>query len=785
MFKNYFKIVLRGLLNNKGYSILNIFGLAIGITCAALIFLWVQNELNYNDTFPNKNYIYNIPTNQDYNGKIYTFDATPAPLAPTLKEKVPGIQYATRYNDEVRLVTLGEKSLYKSGAYVDDDFFTMFSLQFVEGSLENVKSDINGIVITQKTARLFFKTYKNVVGKTLRFDNTKDYKITGVIADLPNNVSLKFDWLASYKSYESGKEYLKYWGNNSTSTYVQLAPKANVAIVNKAVKKIIPANSDNKGKIYGFLHSMNNWHLRDNFENGVQSGGQITHVRLFAIIALIILIIACINFMNLSTARSEKRAKEVGIRKVLGSKRSHLILQFFLEAFVITTLATLVSIVLVKLLLPLFNQFIGKELHIGLTNPIHILALISIILFCSLLSGFYPALYLSSFKPASILKGIKNKQGGSVFIRNGLVITQFAASIILIISTIIVYTQINHVKNRNVGFNKSNLVAINVRGDILKKFDGVKQEMLNTGMIAHVGLSSLNILNGGYNGSGLSWEGKSEDFDPLISFRFIDSELIPTLGMKIVEGHNFYNKSNGKHTEIIITTSLAKMMGDETAIGKLIRRNNEVYEVVGVVKDFLYGSMYSKSNPVIFFNEPQQANYIYARIKENTPVEKAIAALSGIIKKNNPAFPFEYSFAEDTFNNKFYSEMFIGKLARWFAMLAILISSFGLFGLAAYSAEQRSKEIGIRKVLGANVSSVVHLLSKDFLKLVTIAIVIAIPIAWFVMNNWLQDYKYRIDISWWMFAIAALLAILIALFTVSFQAIKTAIQNPVKSLRSN
>ncbi len=785
MLKNYLKTAFRSLLKNKGFSVLNIFGLAIGITCASLIFLWVEDELNYDKSFPNRDTVYKVLTNQDYNGDIYTFDATPGQLAPTLKSDIPGIAYATHFNGENHLFAINDKVLYKYGAYVDDDFYTMFSLQFVEGNLKNVASDINGIVITQKTAQQFFNTDKNVVGKTVKIDNDKYYKITGVITDLPENVSLKYSWLASFKAYQKDKEYLKFWSNNSTSTIVQLDKNANFDLVSKEVKKMIPAHTDNNGRTYGILHAMKNWRLRDHFEDGVQIGGRIDNVRLFFIIACIILIIACINFMNLSTARSSQRANEIGVRKVLGSKRSHLIVQFFLEAFTITILATVISMLLLMLLLPQFNQLVNKQLSLGLTQPTHLMSLFSIILFCSLLAGFYPALYLSSFQPVKIFKGLKHKKGGANFIRNGLVVSQFAVSISLIIATIIIYSQINYVKNRDVGYNKSNLIAINVRGDILKNYDAVKQEMLNTGLIENIGLNSYNVMHGGYNGSGFGWEGKPEKFDPLISFRFIDSGFIPTAEMTIIDGHNFYGKPNKEKTEVIITSSLANMMGSGSAVGKLIRRGDEAYEVIGVVNDFLFGSMYSqKKEPVIFFNNADNAEYIYARIKENTPLDKAVASLSTIMKKNNPAFPVQYSFVEDTFNAKFRNEKLVEKLSQWFAVLTVIISCLGLFGLAAYMTEQRTKEIGVRKVLGASVSSIVNLLSKDFLKLVFTAIIIATPLTWWEMSKWLQGYAYHIDIHWWMFALAGLSAVLIAILTVSYQSIKAAITNPAKSLRT-
>ena len=783
--------MFRGLSRSKGYSLLNITGLAIGITSAALIFLWAEDELNYDAVFPNKDYIYNIPTNQDYNGKIYTFNATPGILIPTLKEEVPGIEYATRFNESTQLMSVNDKALYKSGAYVDLDFFKMFSLHFIAGSIDNLANDINAIAITQKTANQLFGTDKNLVGKSIVLNNGQAHSVGGVIEDLPENVSLKFDWLGNYKAFEKGKEFLKMWGSNSTASYVQLNKNADVAAIDSEVRKVIPKNKGGEESIYGFLDSMKNWHLYSH-KNGEKVVGQIVYVRLMMWIALIILIIACINFMNLATARSTKRAGEVGIRKVLGSKRKQLIVQFITEALIITSVAAIISIILLYLSLPYFNSIIGKDLTVGLGNPIHIATLVGIVLCCGVLAGSYPAFYLSSFIPAIVLKGGRSKKGGAAFIRNGLVVIQFSASIVLIIATIIIYSQIQYVKNRDIGFNRSNLVAIDLQGEAAKSSNAIEKEMADSHMVKNAGVISYNLMHGGWNGSGFEWEGKPEDFNPLISFRSIDAGFIPSVGMEIVEGRNFYDNpvqdgygdSLASNFKVIITQSFADMLGKGSAIGKIIRNSDETYEVAGVVKNVQYGSMYSKSDPILFFNNPQMASLLYARINENAPRDKALSSLEAIMRKFSPAFPFEYKFVEDTFNAKFRSEQFLERLAKWFAFIAILISCFGLFGLAAYTAEQRNKEIGIRKVLGASIGNVVHLLSSDFLKLVLIAIVLAIPLAWILMGNWLEKFSYRVSLSWWMFGLAALLALVIALATVSFQSIKAALTNPTKSLRN-
>ncbi|SFW53958.1 ABC transporter permease [Cellulophaga fucicola] len=784
MFKNYFKIAFRSLLKNKGYSFLNIFGLAMGITCASLIFLWVEDEVNYDAVFSNKEQVYYLPTNQKYNGEWRTFTSTPGPLAEALKKEVPGIINATRYRDEERLFKQGDKSLYKKGSYVDSDFLDIFSLEFIQGDANTALEDTDAIILTQKTASQLFGAGNNAVGRTIELDNKYSYTVTGVVVDFPKNVTVNFDWLASFDAYAKDKDYLNAWGNNSVDTYIQLDHKVDAAVVNTTIKKFLQTKMEGNDT-YAFMHSMLDWRLRDNFEGGKQVGGRIMYVNLFSVIAWIILIIACINFMNLSTARSAKRANEVGVRKVLGAGRKRLIFQFITESLVIASIATLVSILLVFLLLPQFNTVIEKELIMGISNPLHWLALFGITIFCGVFAGCYPAFYLSSFLPVTVLKGISSNQKGSVFIRKGLVVTQFAASIILIISTIVVYKQVQHVKNRQLGYNKTNLVTMNVRGDMVKNFTAIKQEMLATGMIENTGLNSYNTLSIGNNGSGATWSGMADaNSEMLISFRYINPDFLSTAGMDLVDGRNFKQNQELDSTSVIITESFAKLIDTESAVGKDIYFGEDKITVVGVVKDFLYGDMYGKSDPVMFINAPSEAQYMYVRIKQDVDVKNALAGMASIMQKHNSAFPFEYEFVDDAFNQKFKSEMLVGRLSQIFALLAIFISCLGLFGLAAYTSEQRSKEIGVRKVLGASVVNIVNLLSKDFIRLVVLSIVIAIPVAWWAMSSWLEDYAYRINMQWWMFALAGIGAVAIALLTVSFQAIKAAITNPVKSLRT-
>tara|TARA_R110000796_G_scaffold88850_6_gene191973 strand:- start:38881 stop:41232 length:2352 start_codon:yes stop_codon:yes gene_type:complete len=782
MFKNHIKIAWRNLKKNKGYTFLNIFGLAIGITCASLILLWVEDEVNFDSVFPKQDLVYFLPTNQKYEGEWRTFNSTPMPLARDLKQEIPEIVRAVATSSQNLLFTEGENGINRQGRYAKADFFKIFSLQFLEGDSETAFDRPDAIVINRKTASDLFGENTQVLNKVLLVDNKDSYVITGVVRDLPENVSFGFNWLAPFERYSKGAEWMENYGSNFTETFVELAPRANFEEVNDKVKKMIPSKID-QAKTYAFLHSVKDWHLRSNFEGGKKVGGQIVYVRLFALIALIVLLIACINFMNLSTARSEKRAKEVGVRKVLGSGKRRLVSQFMAEALITAALASILSIILIFILLPQFNLLVEKQIELRLFSPLHICSIFLITIICGLLAGWYPAFYLSSFRPVEVIKGVKAKEGSASLIRKVLVIAQFAVSIIFIISTIIVYQQIQHVKERDLGYQKENLIKMNVNGDMVKNFNPIRQEMIASGMVENIGLNNSQILYGGNNGSGFQWKGGTDTEDVLISFRHITSSFLETAGMKLVEGRNFGNDVAADSTNVLVSESLAKMMGDGDAVGKTIIRE-KTYHIIGVVKDYLFGNMYGNAEPVLFFNNPDYANFMYVKGKSGIAMTKILATMEDVMKKYNPAFPFEYEFVDDAFNAMFRSEKLMGNLSRIFATLAVIISCLGLFGLSAFTAEQRRKEIGVRKVLGASVTSIVNLLSVDFLKLVLISILVAIPLAWYGMQNWLESFAYRIEINWQVFVIAGIIAIVIALLTISFQSIKAAVANPVKSLRT-
>ena len=790
MFKNFINATLRSFSKNKGYSFLNIFGLAIGIACAALIFLWVEDEVNFDTFNVKKDRIYKARENQKYDTYVLTHSSTPGLMGPAIQAEVPGVANVCRTTEGTSqlLYTYNDKPVYAPTLYVEPSFFKIFTLPFIKGNAASAFSQLHTVVITEKAAKKFFGDDNNIIGKNIRVDNKQNYTVSGIIKDLPTNSSIQFECLMPFQIFFDSSPWLKRWGNNSLTTYVELKPGADVEKINKQLYDFIQKREpQNLGHV--FLFGMNDWHLYNDFKEGKKTGGgQIEYVHLFTAIAWIILFIACINFMNLATARSDKRAREVGVRKVLGAHKSSLALQFIGEAIFMSFVAAFFAVIIIILVLPAFNVLAQKQLAAGFNSGSHIAGLILITITCGVIAGSYPSLYLSSFNPVTVLKGIKLKDSGAAYIRKGLVVLQFTASVVLIISTVIVYQQIQHIKNRQLGFDKDRLMEIGLQGDMGRNFAPIKQDMLATGLVENVALADHSLIYGGNNSSGFTWDGKAPGSEILISQRYVSPEFFETSGLKVLDGRNLLmTDSTSKPFATVITKSLEKFMGTGSAIGKRIHYGGDTTSaiVVGVVNDYVYGDMYGKPDPVMFFSaSPQHMSVMYVKIKSQKGVEAAIAALEGVLKKENPGYPFDYRFVDDQFNQMFKSEMLVSKLSRVFASLAIIISCLGLFGLAAYTAERRIKEIGIRKVLGASVSGIAGLLSIDFLQLVLISCLIAFPLAYWLMQKWLAGYQYHINIQWWVFVAAGLASVVIALATISFQSVKAALANPVKSLRS-
>jgi predicted permease len=785
MLKNYLVIALRHLKKNKGFSLLNMFGLSIGLACAILILLWIEDEISYNRFHKKYDHICQVLENQTYDHKTFTFAATPGLLAAAMKNDFPEVVNTCRVDWGNRwLFRLKEKTVYENGTCVDPAFLDIFSFKIKYGNLKNALASERSIVLTDRMAEKFFGNV-NPVGKYMKVNDKDEFLITAVVAAPPDNSSIQFEWLVSFKNFEEQNPWWNSWGSNGMLTYVELKQGTSLEQFNKKFAGYIKSKKQD-ATARPLLLAMKDWRLRSNFEEGKQAGGRIEYVKMFGFIAVLIVIIACINFMNLATARSEQRAREVGVRKVMGALRGSLMTQFIGESLVMAFVATFFACFLVIASLPFFNELVAKKLSLGVSNPLQWIVFISIALLCGLIAGSYPSIYLSSFRPIAIFRGFGS--GGSssaALIRKGLVVSQFVISIVLIVSTIIIYRQIEHVKGRQLGFNKDNLLYVSQKGKINEHLDVIQQDLLNTGAVSNVATCNQRIIEAGNNGGGFEWDGKDASKDVLITQEFVSSDYINTAGMKLKQGRNFYSDEKRDSASVIINETLARIMKKKDAVGSFIRQDGGApYTIVGVVEDFVYNDMYKQPEPFIMYYRPHSSNYIFIRLKENAGTEAALKKIEQVFKRDNPGYPFEYRFLDDEFDKLFKSEMLISKLSRLFAILTVIISCLGLFGLAAYTAERRTREIGIRKVLGATVSSVVTLLSGDFMKLVCIAIVIAWPIAWYVMNKWLQDYAYKINIQWWMFALAGLLALVIATLTVSSQAIRAAVANPVKSLRT-
>ena len=787
MIKNYIKTTLRSLLKNRSYSFLNIAGLAIGIACASLIFLWVQDEMTFNHNFKKRDVLYKVYENQTYNGKTSTFYGTPGPMAKAMKTEIPGIKNTARLtgDGDNQLFALGDKAITEKGNYTDQEIFSMLQLDFVKGSAATAFRELKTVVINETMAKKFFGD-SDPVGKSLRVNNNEDVAVTGVFKDLPKNSTYQFQWLSPLAYIDHRQPWMYVWGANWCRTLVELEPNADLTAINKKLSSYIASKTKSDNTTQCFLFAMNDWNLHNNFVDGKMAGGKIQYVKLFSFIAWIILLIACINVMNLSTARSEQRAKEVGVRKVMGAGKDKLIGQFIGEAVIMSFIAVLVSIGLIYLAMPAFNNLVQKDLSVDILAPSHLIYLISISLITGLLAGSYPAFYLSGFNPITVLKNIKIKSSASSgFIRQSLVVIQFSASIVLIIGTVIIYQQIQHVKDRNIGYDKNNLVYIRLQGKQSDKFTPVYNDLMRTGMVESAALSNDDILEIGSNNDNYSWDGKDPSKNPLISWQSVSWQFISTMGLKLAGGHDFNANPEIDSANVIINEAFAKQMGKEGRIGGIIREGGtRPLKIIGILKDYLYNDMYGTAQPLMFFNHPDNTGILTIRFKAGVNIQNALAKAGTIVKADNPGYPFEYRFVDDDFNQLFKTESLTGTLAGVFASLAIFISCLGLFGLAAYTAERRIKEIGIRKVLGASVVGLAGLLSKDFLKLVGISCVLAFPVAFLALNNWLHAYQYHVTVNWWVFVLAGITALIVALATVSFQAIKASLMNPVKSLRS-
>ena len=786
MLKNYLKVAFRNLWKNKGFSFINIAGLAIGMASAILILLWMQNEISYDDFHAKKDRIYEVWNRATFSGALHCWNTTPKVLASAMQRDFPEVEHACRADwPKDRLFSVGDKRLMIRGNAVDSIFLQVFSFPMIEGDMRTALNDGHSIVLTQKLAKSLFGD-QDPMGKIIRIDDKDNYQVTGVLKDLPNNTRFDFQYLLPWAIMRRDGNDDPNWGNNSTRTYVLL--KTNTTLASIAPKmNVLKTRYESTEKHWEmFLYPINRWRLHSHFEGAEETGGRIVFVRLFGIVAGFILLIACINFMNLSTARSEKRAKEVGIRKVVGAPRGRLISQFIGESVLLSFLAAVLAIGIVLVSLPGFNELTLKHLYVPFGNVWFWVSGVLFILFTGLLAGSYPAFFLSSFQPVKVLKGTFKAANALVTPRKVLVVLQFTFAIVLIICTIIVKQQIDHARDRESGYDQGNLIFHSLTGSLEKNYMLVRQELLRSGVAVSVCKTSAPLTQNWSDTWGFQWEGKAPDDKTDFLMFCADRDLVKTTRLQLVEGRDLdLDQYPTDSVGIILNESSVKAMHFKNPIGQIIMDDSIRYHVVGVVRDFIIESPYSPIRPFVVKGATNSwFNTIHIRLNNKNLVEDNLKKAQAIFKQYNPEYPFEYHFIDEDYSAKFDDEKRTGTLAGLFAALTVFISCLGLFGLATYMAENRVKEIGVRKVLGASITGIVTLLSKDFLKLVLVSFAVAAPIAWFAMYKWLQDYDYRVKIQWWVFALAAGLSVGIAVLTVSFQAIRAALANPARSLRS-
>lgn len=799
MLKNYLTVALRSLRKSRVHSAINIAGLSIGMAVSLLIAIWIWDEVSFNKSVPGYQRIAQIYENSVANGEKSTFIGVPFPLTEELRT-----HYGSNFKYVVmstwpgdHLINVGGKTLSKGGVYMEGDAPYLLSLNMLKGTRDGIR-DGNTILLSASTAKAIFGD-KDPMGMTVNIDSAVNVEVTGVYADLPTNSTFKghgfiASWMA-YKTSEPGLKSMDYpWGVNAWLAYCEIAPNTDMATVSAAIrlakyKNVRPSQQNSKPEV--FLHPMSRWYLYSEFKNGVNVGGRIQYIWMFGIIGVFVLLLACINFMNLSTAKSERRAREVGIRKAIGSLRGQLIKMFFTESLLLSFLAFVLALLLVSLSLPAFSELAGKQLTMPWNKPLFWMAGLCFCGFTGLVAGSYPALYLSSFRPVEVLKGVFRGGRLAVLPRQVLVVLQFTVSVCLIIGTAVVFRQIQFAKNRPMGYNENGLLSIQMMTpEIHKHFDVVRRELRAAGAIEDMAESSGPLTDVWQTNGGFSWEGK----DPNLADDFPNTGISPeyghTVGWQFLAGRDFSRDMLTDTSGFVINESMARYMGmvDKsgriTAVGKTVKRHEDRYHVIGVIKDMLMESPYDPVRPSLFCISKEHSTFEILRLNRNASTAASLETVRSVFAKYNPTDPFNYRFVNETYAEKFGNEQRTGRLAGVFALLAVFISCLGLFGMASYVAEQRTKEIGVRKVLGAGVFSLWGLLSRDFVVLVGIALLIAIPVSWYGMHRWLEGYTYRSGLSVWIFLLTGVAAILITVLTVSVQAVRAAMVNPVKSLRS-
>ena len=792
MYKSYLKIAWRNLLINKSYSFINISGLATGMAVAMLIGMWVYGELSFNKSFRNYGRISSVYHHLTFGGDIFTESGVPAGFASEVRNHFPEVESLalTTYQSD-HIISYNETSFSKPGFFAEPEFLEMFSMQMINGTRDALNSK-HSVLLSKTLAGIILG--ENPIGKTIKFDNRDDLIVTGVFEDFPANSEFsQIQMVAPLEYYfstsETAREQKDSWDDIPFQCFMLLNDKASRPEVEAKMKNLLfqKGSAELKEiKPEGLLFPMEKWHLYADFRDGKNIGGKIRLVWMFGLVGAFVLLLACINFMNLSTARSEKRSREVGIRKVMGSARKQLVGQFLSESFMMVSLSFLISIALVVLCLPLFNEIASRTMTIPWGSPYFILITLTFIVATSFVAGSYPALFLSSFNPVKVLKGTFKAGRLASLPRKVMVVFQFTISIALIIGTVVVSQQIQHAKDRPVGFDREGILQIQVRTEVLSKanYNSLRYDLLSTGVVENMAKSDFPVTGSMWTDPSLTWEGKDPSSQPLVAINTCSHDFPRTNGFQFIEGRDFSRALSTDSSAVIVNEMAAKLFSDESVVGKKIKLGDKEREIIGVIKDQIRWTPFSKQSAHIYLLSYAEKGYLTIRLNSNAGVRGALDKIEAVIKKYDPAAPFDYKFQDDDYARLFSDEERTGKLASVFGALAVFISCLGIFGLASFTASQRTKEIGIRKVLGATIFNVWRMLSTDFVRLVMLSILVAVPVAYYFSNQWLQQFAYRIEISWAVFVVTGIGALAITLLTVSYQSLKAALMNPVNSLRS-
>lgn len=783
MLQHNLLLIYRNFLRAKSYFLINVIGLSTGLACTLLIYLWVVDELNMDNFHAKKDQLFQVMEHQQYADNVMTTTSTPGVLAEALKDEIPEVEFAatTTWVNPYTL-SVGEHNVKAQGYHVGKDFFQIFSFPLLAGQADNVLEDKYAMVISRELAIKLFETDENVVGKEVQLQHEKTFLITGVFEKLPAASSIQFDFVLSFEEYKAENEWVTSWGNNGPSTFVILRKGSDAVAVSEKIKDFVKKREE-QSNVSLFLKPFAERYLYGRYENGKQTGGRIEYVQLFSIIAIFILLIACINFMNLSTARASRKAKEVGIKKSVGAQRSSLVVQYLSESLLTSFVSVLIALAVVWLFLPQFNVITSKQIVLSLRDPFLMLWLFGLTLFTGLVAGSYPSLFLSGFKPAAVLKGEVRGSWGELWARKGLVVFQFCLSVILIVSVLVIYKQIEFAQTKNLGYKKDNLIRLPIEGKVESSLEAFLTEVKKIPGVLNASSLGHSLTGRNSNTSGLNWEGKNPDDLILFENVRVNYDLLETLGMEMAEGRFFSREHSTDTSKIIFNEAGIRAMNLQNPVGKTIRLWDQYdLQIVGVVKDFHFQSVHEEVKPLFFVLNPTDTWNIMLRLEGGKETE-VLSALTTFYSTYNPGFAFEYSFQDQDYARLYAAEQRVASLSGYFAVFAILISCLGLYGLATFTAERRLKEIGIRKALGSSSFKIVMLLSGEFTRMVMLSIVLGLPISYWLLAGWLERFAFHIELKAWFFLVAGLVALLIAWFTVASQAIRASSVNPVQCLR--